>query len=162
MMRLATLMFLGLAGVLAGCAASKPHAARCDPDSEPGVFYLPNPESARIVSITNAGPSAMSFVVQTLRSAVKETGPKETLARFGEVYSISPTFLAVHRDEPTQLRFWNLQPDDVHSFMLVDPRMNVLMNIQLPPVEETAYIFTFHEEGLFNFFCSLHQPAMHG
>jgi plastocyanin len=32
----------------------------------------------------------------------------------------------------------------------------------LPPLKETSFVFTFHEEGLFNFFCSMHQPGMHG
>ena len=39
------------------------------------------------------------------------TGPRATVARFGEVYAFSPAFVAVHRDEPTEISFWNLQPD---------------------------------------------------
>ena len=62
----------------------------------------------------------------------------------------------------SQVRFWNLQPDDQHRFMLVDPQFSVLMNLLLPPVQETSYVLTFHQEGLFNFYCAMHQPAMHG
>lgn len=125
-------------------------------------FYLPTAEGSKVVSVTNAGPANVSIVIQTHRAAVKETGPKETIARFGEVYSFSPNFVAVHRDEPTQIRFWNLQPDDVHDFMLADPEMNVLMSLRLPPVKETAWVFTFHKEGLYNFFCAMHPPGMAG
>ena len=94
--------------------------------------------------------------------AVKETGPKETVEKFGEVYSFSPNFFAVHRDEPTRIRFWNLQPDDNHAFMLVGPGSQVLMNVALPPLKEIAYVFSFHEEGLFSFVCSMHPNAMFG
>ncbi len=125
-------------------------------------FYLPNAEASRVVSVTNAGPVTASILVQTHRAAVKETGPKETIARFGEVYSFSPSFFAVHREEPTQIRFWNLQPDDQHDFMLVDPQMHVLLSVLLPPLQETSYVFTFHQEGLFNFYCAMHPPGMAG
>ena len=150
-------------GILTGCATSKPDLMKGEAEKH-GMesFYLPNAEASRVVSVTNAGPAAMSILVQTHRVAVKETGPKETITRFGEVYSLSPAFFAVRRDEPTQIRFWNLQPDDIHSFMLVDPRLQVLMNVQLPPLQETAYVFTFHEEGLFNFVCTMHPTVMTG
>ncbi len=49
-----------------------------------------------------------------------------------------------------------------HAFMLLGPNSQVLMNTALPPVKETAYVFTFHEEGLFSFVCSLHPNAMFG
>ncbi len=38
----------------------------------------------------------------------------------------------------------------------------VLMNSALPPLQETAYVFTFREEGLYSFVCSLHPNAMFG
>ena len=102
------------------------------------------------------------MLVQTQRVAVKEGGPKETVEKFGEVYAFSPNFFAVHRDEPTRIRFWNLQPDDNHAFMLMSPGSEVLMNAALPPLKETAYVFTFHQEGLYRFACSLHPNAMFG
>jgi plastocyanin len=125
-------------------------------------FYLPDAEASRVVSVTNAGPAITTILIQTHRAAVNETGPKEAIARFGEVYSFAPGFIAVHRDEATQIRFWNLQPDDNHDFMLVDPQSNVLMSVLLPPVQETSYVFTFHKEGLFTFYCAMHQPGMGG
>ena len=60
------------------------------------------------------------------------------------------------------VRFWNLQPDDNHGFMLIDPHSRVLMSVLLAPLSETAYVCTFHEEGLFSFVCSLHPRAMAG
>ena len=46
--------------------------------------------------------------------------------------------------------------------MLVDPTGNVLMRVVLPPLQETSYVFTFHREGLFTFYCTMHQPDMSG
>jgi len=101
-------------------------------------------------------------IVQTHRVAVNETGPKETIDKFGEVYAFSPNFFAVRREEPTMVRFLNLQPDDNHDFMLISPSSQVLMSALLPPLKETDYLFTFHEEGLFNFVCAMHPKVMTG
>jgi plastocyanin len=147
----------------AGCAAHRPRMAMGEVTSAPsGSHYLPDAEASRIVGVVASGPATVSVLIQTHAVAVKENGPADTVARFGEVYAFSPNFIAVHRDEPTQLRFWNLQSDDDHDFMLVDPHANVLMNLLLPRLEETAYVFTFHEEGLFTFYCAMHQPSMSG
>lgn len=148
---------------LAGCASSKPemmgnlHQA-LDPES----YYLPKDDAARVVTVTTNGTTTANVLVQTQRVAVKEGGPQETVKKFGEVYAFSPNFFAVHRDEPTTIRFWNLQPDDNHAFMLMSPNSQVLMHSALPPLTETGYIFTFHEEGLFRFVCSFHPNAMFG
>ena len=124
--------------------------------------YLPSAESARIVSVTTTGQAAARVIVQTQGVAIKENGPKEAVARFGEVYAFAPATIFVHRDEPTTIEFWNLQPDDDHDFMLMDPQWAVLMKVLLPPLKKTSYLFTFHREGLFNFVCVMHQPAMSG
>ena len=126
-------------------------------------FYLPNAEASKIISVnrnTN-GPIGATVYVQTHAVAVKETGPKETVAKFGEVYAFSPSFFAVHKDEPTLIHFLNLQPDDNHDFMLYGPDQ-VFMKLLLPPLQDTAYVFTFHREGLFNMLCAMHQPSMAG
>src|ERR1051326_56259 len=124
--------------------------------------FLPNVEASKVVSVATNAPASAVIVVQTQAVAVKETGPKETVSRFGEVYAFSPSFIAVHRDEPTLICFWNLQPDDEHAFMLINPRRNVLMKAILPPLKETSFVFTFHEEGPFDFVCAMHRPAMNG
>lgn len=147
--------------LLAGCGTVQPGMATRE-KPKPESYYLPSAAASRVVTVTNAGPAAASILVQTHAVAVKETGPKESVARFGEVYSFAPAFFAVHRDEATQIRFWNLQPDDKHDFMLVDPEVNVLMKVLLPPLQETSFVSTFHKEGLFNFYCTLHQPSMSG
>jgi plastocyanin len=46
--------------------------------------------------------------------------------------------------------------------MLTDPSSVVLMKVQLPSLADTAYVFTFHREGVFPFYCTMHQPAMSG
>ena len=124
--------------------------------------YLPHGDAARTLTVTSAGPASATIIVLTQAVAVKESGPKETVRRFGEVYGFSPSFIAVHRNEPTLIRFWNLQPDDEHDFLLFDPHNNVLMKVTFPPLQETAFVFTFHEEGLFPFICPMHRPEMNG
>jgi plastocyanin len=163
-MKLAMGVALALtAAGLSGCTTLKPEKmGNLGEGAHPESFYLPNADASRLVTVTTNGLAAATVLVQTHRVAVKETGLKETVKKFGEVYSFSPNFFAVHRDEPTKLRFWNLQPDDNHSFMLVGPGSQVLMNSQLPPLTETAYVFTFHQEGLYSFVCSLHPNAMFG
>jgi len=128
----------------------------------PESFYLPNADASRVVSVTTNVVAAATVLVQTQRVAVKEGGPKETVEKFGEVYAFSPNFFAVRREEPTMIRFWNLQPDDNHDFMLIDPHSQVLMSVLLPPLKETSYVLTFHTEGLFSFACAMHPPGMAG
>src|SRR5262249_26085643 len=94
-------------------------------------YYLPSESASTVVAVTPKGSAAAGFTILTQAVAIKETGPKETVSRFGEVYSFSPSFMVVHRDEPTAVSFWNLQPDDDHDFMLVDPDLNVLMKVKL-------------------------------
>jgi len=148
---------------LAGCKTSQPEMmGNLHRELDMKSFYLPDAQASRVVSVATNGVANANIMVQTQRVAVKETGPKETVEKFGEVYAFSPNFFAVHREEPTKVRFWNLQPDDNHTFMLIGPNSQVLMSVLLPPLKETAYVFTFHEEGLFSFACSFHPNAMFG
>jgi plastocyanin len=94
--------------------------------------------------------------------ATKESGPKETVAKFGEVYAFSPTCVPLHRDEPTEVTFWNLQGDDEHDFMLLNDHNSVLTQFKLPPLRKTTVVFTFHRDGIYRFVCTLHQPEMSG
>jgi plastocyanin len=144
--------------VLLSVAAVTPTAAA----EHAQLTYLPDAVASKVVTVTKSGPADAGLTVLTQAVAIKETGPTETISRFGEVYAFVPSFVAVHREQPTEISFWNLQPDDEHDFMLADPRSNVLMHIMLPPLQETSYVFTFHEEGLFTFYCTMHQPAMSG
>jgi plastocyanin len=124
--------------------------------------YLPDPAASKVVTVIKSGPADAGVTVLTQAVAIKETGPPETIARFGEVYAFVPSFIAVHRGQRTEISFWNLQPDDEHDFLLADPHSNVLMHVMLPPLQEGSYVFTFHEEGLFTFYCTMHQPTMSG
>lgn len=124
--------------------------------------YLPSGSAADALTVTKEGSAAAGVVVLTQAVAIKETGPKESVARFGETYAFSPSVFAVYRDEPTLVVFRNLQSDDEHDFMLTDPRAAVLMRVALPALTDTAYVFTFHREGIFPFYCTMHQPAMSG
>jgi plastocyanin len=125
-------------------------------------FYLPGKAASAIVTVTQSGSARAEITVVTQAVAIKETGPKETIKTFGEVYAFSPSTIILHRDEPTAVTFWNLEPDDDHDFALLDQDLNVVMYEDLPPLKKTSYIFTFHKEGLFNFKCMQHQPAMNG
>lgn len=125
-------------------------------------YHLPDQASSSFVTVTADGVAAAEVIVLTEGVAVKEGGAKKTIAGFGEVYAFAPSFIAVHRDEPTQLTFWNLQADDEHDFALLDGDLNVVMYEPLPPLSKTSYVFQFHQEGLFGFKCLQHQPAMSG
>ena len=125
-------------------------------------YYLPDAAASKIVSVAKEGKAEAEVIVMTEAVAIKETGPKETVAKFGEVYAFSPTFIAIRREVPTMLTFWNLQPDDEHDFMLAAPDSTVLMHLKLEPLTKTSYVFTFHKGGIFNFYCAVHQPEMNG
>ncbi len=114
------------------------------------------------VSITKCGQAAAAVVVMTQAIAIKETGPKETVAAFGEVYSFSPETIVLRRDQPTLITFWNLQADDEHDFMLLSPRNAVLTQFKLPPLKKTSFVFTFRRAGLYPFVCTMHRPEMSG
>ena len=58
--------------------------------------------------------------------------------------------------------FWNLQPDDEHDFMLTDPANKVLLQTKFPPLSKTSFEMTFHDAGVYPFYCTMHQPAMSG
>lgn len=160
------LLLVMLAASTPGVAIAAPSAGAIPAPSSIGQketpYYLPGKSESRIVSVAKGGWANAGFVVLTQAVAVKESGPPGTVARFGEVYAFSPTFMAVHRNEPTLLSFWNLQPDDEHDLMLVAPDLQVLMHVRLPPLRETSYLLTFHREGLFTFYCTMHQPEMNG
>lgn len=141
---------------LAGASPSASMAPRRGP------FFLPSGDGAKFVTVTRAGEADAGVTVVTEAVAIKETAPKSMIGKFGEVYVFSPAFIAVHRDQPTQIEFWNLQPDDEHDFALVGPDLKILMYEKLPPLQKTAYIFTFHREGVIDFKCLRHQPAMSG
>ncbi len=83
-------MAIGLAA-LTGCTTSKPEKlGNLNQKLNPESFYLPRGEAARVVTVTTNRSAAANILVQPHRLAVKETGPKETVEKFGEVYSFSP------------------------------------------------------------------------
>jgi plastocyanin len=124
----------------------------------PTGYYLPSREDSRIVTVTKSGPASSGFTVITQAIAEKEY---ENGAQTCQIYAFVPSFIAVRRDEPTQISFRNYQADDDHDFMLVGPdSAKVLMFVSLPRLRETSYVFTFHKEGLFRVYCTMHQPDM--
>lgn len=129
-------------------------------NSAPAAYYLPTAEDSRIVTVTKSGSAAAGVTVITQAVAEKENenGTQNCL-----LYAFVPSFIAVPRDEPTQISFRNYQADDDHDFMLVGPDSpKVLMFVLLPRLRETSYVFTFHREGLFRIYCTMHQPEMSG
>jgi plastocyanin len=114
------------------------------------------------VVVQSAGHPAARVVVMCRAVATKESGPAETVKAFGETYAFDPATFAVHRNEPTEIVFWNLQGDDEHDFMLLDAHNRVVAQFKLPPLSKTSRLFTFHRTGLYRFYCTLHQPEMSG
>jgi plastocyanin len=156
------------AATLIAASSRKPEPARGTATSNTAQAksqekgFWPDQAASKVVSLSKTGPSNSIILIQTHAVAVKETGSKETVAKFGEVYAWSPSFIAVHQNEPTRIRFWNLQPDDEHDFMLVGPKSEVLMKLPLVPLADESYVFTFHEQGQYTFICSVHTPEMVG
>ena len=128
----------------------------------PSHYYLPYAAASDTVTVTRPGTEQTEIIVVTQPVATKESGPQDTIKRFGEVYAFSPQTIVVHRDEPTAITFWNLQSDDDHDFALLGADLSILMYVDLPPLKKTSYVFTFHREGLFDFKCMQHQPTMSG
>jgi len=151
-----TIASAGMISLLIVTAEAASSPARKSP------FFLPSGAATKIVTVSSTGEAEAGITMLTEAVAVKETGPKATVAKFGEVYAFSPSFVAVHREQPTQIEFWNLQADDEHDFALLGPDLTVLMYVKLPPLAKTSYIFTFHREGEIDFKCLRHQPAMSG
>src|SRR5690349_14246345 len=98
-MRLAKLPIVMLAPIVglifSGCVSAERHTEKKEDQKaklDMSSFYLPGKEGSRVVSVvTNASPVAFNVVVQTHAVATKEGGPRDTVARFGEVYAFSPT-----------------------------------------------------------------------
>ena len=130
--------------------------------SEAGPDYLPSGPAAAYLEVERGGQPQRKLVVMTQAVAIRETGPRETVARFGETYAFSPSFLALEVGVPTEIEFWNLQPDDVHDVFFVAPDQSVLMHWKLPPLSKIAFTFTFRKAGLYGFVCGLHAPEMAG
>ena len=125
------------------------------------TYYLPDAASSRVVTVTKSGAAQAAITILTQAVAEKEEdeGGKIPVC---QIYAFNPAMIVVRRDEPTMISFRNYQADDEHDFMLVSPESNVLMFEPLPVLTETSYVFTFHQEGLFTFYCTIHQPEMTG
>jgi len=147
-------------GALAQAPQAASPAAERTPIAPPA--FMPDAAGSKIVSVARTGRASRRLVILTKAVAVKESGPAATLKRFGEVYAFSPTTIVVRQNQPTLITFWNLQPDDVHDFAIVDGAGKPLMDLPLLPLSQTPLIFTFHKPGIMEFRCLVHQPAMSG
>ena len=85
--------------------------------------------------VTFGGKARARVVVMTQALVTKESGPKDSLAAFGESYAFVPSTFAVREDEPTEIVFWNLQGDDEHDVMLLDSQRKVVLQAKLPPLK---------------------------
>ncbi|SRR5579875_809893 len=169
-MKFSTSVFLALAGALTISILRGAALAQTPPAGSPAAertpiappAFMPDAAASKIVSVARRGRASKRIVVLTEGIAIKETGPAETIKRFGEVYAFSPATIVVRQNQPTLITFWNLQPDDVHDFAIVDAAGKPLMDLPLPPLSQTPLIFTFHKTGVMEFRCLVHQPAMSG
>jgi hypothetical protein len=123
--------------------------------------YLPSPAASKIVTAVPNGSARAGVVILTTTQPATQSDAGEMKA-FGILYTYSPRVIFVRRDEPTSFSFWNLQSDEHHDFMLADPAGQVLMKLILPELKKTQITLTFHKEGLYTFYCTMHQPEMSG
>jgi plastocyanin len=133
--------------------------ASAAPESK--TYYLPNAAASRVVTVTKSGPAQAAITILTQAVAEKEEDEGGRIP-VCQIYAFNPSMIVVRRDEPTMISFRNYQADDEHDFMLVAPDSTVLMFEPLPVLTEISYVFTFHQEGLFTFYCTIHQPEMTG
>jgi hypothetical protein len=124
--------------------------------------YLPNAAALKIVNAVPNGPARSGIVILTETLPTGGAPDPQEQKAFGVLYTFSPRVIFVHRDEPTSFSFWNLQSDENHDFMLASPTGGVLMKMTLPELRKTAVTLTFHKEGLYTFYCTMHQPEMSG
>lgn len=150
-----TLAMLALAAIVATPVPHPGHAGRPS-----GGDYLPTAADSAVVTVV-AGDETAKTALTVLTQGGSDQGDR-TAADGGAVRRGTPSVIAVHRDQPTALTFWNLQADDDHDFMLADPNLTVRMKVTLPALHKARYVFTFHREGLYPFYCTMHQPAMSG
>jgi plastocyanin len=134
-------------------------SASAAPESK--TYYLPDAAASHVVTVTKSGPAQAAITILTQAVAEKEEDEGGRLP-VCQIYAFNPSMIVVRRDEPTMISFRNYQADDEHDFMLVSPESNVLMFEPLPVLTEISYVFTFHQEGLFTFYCTIHQPEMTG
>src|SRR5271170_7038770 len=52
-----------------------------------GAFFLPKGPDTKLVTVTPTGEAEAGYTILTQSVAVKETGPKVTIDKFGEVYA---------------------------------------------------------------------------
>src|ERR1043166_7492465 len=124
------------------------------------LFACSKPAPKNDLTIGGKAKAKVTILCEAI--ATKESGPKDTVATFGEVYAFSPASIPLHRDEPTEITFWNLQADDEHDFMLLNDRNSVLSQFKPPPLKKTTLVLTFHRDGIYRFVCTMHQPEMAG
>jgi hypothetical protein len=126
--------------------------------------FLPNAAALKILSAVPDGTGASARNGIVIMTEVLPNGDPDPGQRkaFGMLYTFSPRVVFVFRDEPTSFSFWNLQSDENHDFMLASPTGQVLMKMALPELKKSAVTLTFHKEGLYTFYCTMHQPEMTG
>ncbi|HEV3111050.1 MAG TPA: hypothetical protein VGY99_11190 [Candidatus Binataceae bacterium] len=124
--------------------------------------YFPSPAASKIVSAVPDGATARTGVVILTETLPTGQPDAQEQKAFGLLYTFSPRVIFVYRDEPTSFSFWNLQSDENHDFMLASAAGQVLMKMALPELKKTAVTLTFHKEGLYTFYCTMHQPEMSG
>jgi hypothetical protein len=88
--------------------------------------FLPTGDATKIVTVTKGGQTQIVITVLTEAVAVKETGPKVTIKKFGEVYPFSPSSIVVHREEPTRIEFWSLHMPPKGGAQLTDQQVEAL------------------------------------
>jgi hypothetical protein len=151
------------AGILAiFCNLSGVATAATGPLRRSGGDYLPDTQDSKIVTVTTGGPADATLTVMTEPIEITRIDPAGKAHPIGEVDNFTPAFLGLHREQPTRIWLWNLQPTQRHDFGLLGPDMKVMMFVRLPPLHKVSYVFTFHQEGLFDFKCLEHQPDMSG
>jgi hypothetical protein len=95
-------------------------------------FYLPDAEDSKIVSARTGGPADATVTVMTEPIELTRISQDRKVQHVGELENFNPAFVGLHREQPTRILLWNLEPTQKHDFALLGPDMRVIMYVNLP------------------------------
>jgi len=111
-----------------------------------------------IVTVTTDTLDTDGATVLTETVPGATNGPKESDNHSGDEFR----FVSARRDRPIRIHFDIRRPADKHDFAVFDQNGRQLIDVIVPPMPDKTYVFTFHEEGLFDFKCLTHPSRLIG
>jgi len=126
--------------------------------------YLPDPAASQVVTVAARDSAEAAVTVLTQAVAVKETG--RVISRRGSppwlpepaLVDCGPELARANRHGGLFLR--GRRAGSARGGVTAQHGANAAG--ASPALQKTSYVLAFHREGLFNFYCTMHQPEMSG